>query len=800
MFKNYLKTALRSLFKNRFYTAINIFSLTVGLTCCILITLYIAHETSYDRFHSKGNRIARVIMEYNFGGGSTTTGNFTSTKVLPAFKRQFPQIEEGVRMHQLERVIAYEDKLFTEKKVMFADSTVFTLFDFPLLQGNPKTALSGSKKIILTQSTARKYFGNTDPVGKVLLMSSTRTPFEVTGIMADIPANSQMRFDMLASFSSLEANQERTYWNANYTTYLMMRSPDDIKTVEAKIPGFIKEEMKDQGSVHLTYFLEPFFSIHLRSPYDSFEPNNNILYIYIITGVALLILLIACFTYINLNTARSLERAKEVGIRKTAGATIKQIFVQFMGESVVLTVLATVLTVITVWLLLPLFNQLTNKEIPMSLFYSKTIILSLLGAIIIIILLSGSYPALVVSRFQPIKVLKGSFARTSSGNTLRRSLTVFQFGISLFLLVSTFIIQKQLHFIRNKKMGFDREQVIILPSDSKIMATIGAFKAELKKVPGITYVGRAQHSPHNILGGYNMRSAQMPSNTQLNVKADPVDEEFIPAAGLEVLYGSNFTENDIANVQDYTFDMDPALKNFPFIINETAARQLGWEPSKAVGQRMFLDDTRPGFVKAVIKDFHFASIHNPIGALVLFPTQWSSILLVKTTKGNISTILSGLENKWKELAPHRPFQFKFLDDEFNSMYTSEIRLGKVFNIFTGISILLACIGLLGLCSYAAQQRIKEIGIRKIMGAGVTDIIRLMSADFIKLSLISMVIAFPLAFLSINKWLQSFAYRIDINWWLFALAALIGLALVLLTTGLLAARAASINPVKNLRTE
>eukprot|EP00611_Tribonema_gayanum_P018358 TRINITY_DN31447_c0_g1_i1.p1 TRINITY_DN31447_c0_g1~~TRINITY_DN31447_c0_g1_i1.p1 ORF type:complete len:309 (-),score=-13.53 TRINITY_DN31447_c0_g1_i1:13-819(-) len=249
--------------------------------------------------------------------------------------------------------------------------------------------------------------------------------------MADIPANSQMRFDMLASFSSLEANQERTYWNANYTTYLMMRSPDDIKTVEAKIPGFIKEEMKDQGSVHLTYFLEPFFSIHLRSPYDSFEPNNNILYIYIITGVALLILLIACFTYINLNTARSLERAKEVGIRKTAGATIKQIFVQFMGESVVLTVLATVLTVITVWLLLPLFNQLTNKEIPMSLFYSKTIILSLLGAIIIIILLSGSYPALVVSRFQPIKVLKGSFARTSSGNTLRRSLTVFQFGISL---------------------------------------------------------------------------------------------------------------------------------------------------------------------------------------------------------------------------------------------------------------------------------------------------------------------------------------------------------------------------------
>ncbi len=799
MFKNYLRTALRSLFKNRFYTAINIFSLTVGLSCCVLITLYIAHETSYDKFHSKGNRIARVIMEYSFGG-SVTTGNFTSTKVLPAFKKQFPQIEEGVRMIQYERVISYEDKLFSEKKVMFADSTFFDLFDFKMAQGNPKAALSGLNKIILTKTAAYKYFTNTDPVGKILYVGSNRIPYEVTGIMEDIPSNSQMRFDMLASFSSLEANQDRTYWNANYTTYLLMRSPDDIKTVEAKIPGFIKEEMKDQGSVYLTYFLEPLFNIHLLSPYDSFEPNNNIQYIYIITGVALLILLIACFTYINLNTARSLERAKEVGIRKTVGASFKQIFVQFMGESVILTVIATLLTVVIVWLVLPLFNQLTDKEIPLSLFYSKTILLALLGSMLVIIFLSGSYPALVVSRFQPIKVLKGSFARSGSGNTLRRSLTVFQFGISLFLLVSTFIIQKQLHYIRSKNMGYTREQVLMLPSDSKITATINSFKSELKKVPGVMYVSRAQNAPHNIIGGYNMRSAQMPSNAQLNVKANPIDEEYIPATGIEILYGSNFTEKDIASVEQYTFDMDPSLKNFPFIINETAAKQLGFDPAKAVGKKMFLDDTRPGYVKAVIKDFHFQSIHNPIGPLVLFPTQWSSVILVKTAKGDISNMLAGIEKQWKSMAPHRPFQFKFLDDEFNKMYTSELRLGKVFNIFTGISILLAIIGLLGLCSYAAQQRIKEIGIRKIMGAGITDIIKLMSGDFIKLSLISMLIAFPLAFISINKWLQSFAYRINIEWWLFLLAAIIGLSLVLLTTGILAARAASINPVKNLRTE
>lgn len=349
-------------------------------------------------------------------------------------------------------------------------------------------------------------------------------------------------------------------------------------------------------------------------------------------------------------------------------------------------------------------------------------------------------------------------------------------------------------------MGYTREQVLMLPSDSKITATINSFKSELKKVPGVMYVSRAQNAPHNIIGGYNMRSAQMPSNAQLNVKANPIDEEYIPATGIEILYGSNFTEKDIASVEQYTFDMDPSLKNFPFIINETAAKQLGFDPAKAVGKKMFLDDTRPGYVKAVIKDFHFQSIHNPIGPLVLFPSQWSSVILVKTAKGDISNMLSGIEKQWKSMAPHRPFQFKFLDDEFNKMYTSELRLGKVFNIFTGISILLAIIGLLGLCSYAAQQRIKEIGIRKIMGAGITDIIKLMSGDFIKLSLISMLIAFPLAFISINKWLQSFAYRINIEWWLFLLAAIIGLSLVLLTTGILAARAASINPVKNLRTE
>lgn len=800
MLKNYLKIAIRSLLKNKFYTAINIFSLTVGLTCCILIFMYILHETSYDRFHTKGERIARTIMEYSFGGGDVTIGNHTSTKVLPAFKRQFPEIEEGVRMYQVERVMAYEDKMFIEKKIMYADSTFFKVFSMPLEQGNMQTALNGKNKIVLTRSTAKKYFGNSDPVGKTLLMGSSKIPFEITGVMQDCPSNSQMRFDLLASFSSLGANQEHTYWNANYTTYFLFRNAADIKKVEAKIPAFIQSEMKDNVGVRLNYYLEPLLNIHLHSPYNGFEPTNNITYIYVISGIALLMLLIACFTYINLNTARSLERAKEVGIRKTVGAGFKQIFWQFMGESTVLTLLATGITLIVVLFMLPAFNELTGREIPMHLLASPKILLAILASVVVIILFSGSYPSLIVSRFQPIKVLKGAFGHSRSGNTLRRSLTVFQFGISLFLLVSGFIIQKQLHYIRNKNLGFDREHVLVIPSDGKINGNFNAFKAEMKKVPGIEWVARAQDPPHKIIGGYNMRSASMSENSMLNVAANPIDEEYIQATGLQLLYGSNITQQEVERTLAYNYNDPSNIPDFAFIINETAARQLGWEPKDAIGKRMFLDETRPGFVKGVVKDFHFKSLHTSIGPLVLYPMQWANTLIIKTSKGDIGQILASMEQKWKELAPYRPFQYTFEDEQFNELYSAELRLGKVFTIFTSISILLACIGLLGLCSYTAQQRVKEIGIRRILGATVVDLIRLLSADFVKLVIISMLISFPLAYLAINKWLQAFAYRVDVSWWIFLIAAVIGLFLVLFTTSMLAIRTSAANPVKNLRTE
>ncbi|NCT94429.1 MAG: FtsX-like permease family protein [Chitinophagaceae bacterium] len=799
MFKNYFVSAYRSLMKKKFYTAINLFGLTTGLTCCILIFMYIANEVSYDQFHEKKDRITRVIMEYSFGG-SVTTGNYTSTKVLPAFKRQFPEIEEGVRMTETERIISYEDKLFTEKKVMFADSTFFQVFTMPLVQGNTQTALSGANKVVLTRSTATKYFGQSAPVGKLLLMGTSKIPCEVTGIMNDCPVNSQMRFDMLVSFSSLQANQEQTYWNANYTTYLLLRKPTDIKPLQAKIPGFMKAEMKDQGNVYLTYFLEPLLDIHLRSPYDSFEPNNNILYIYIITGVAFLMLLIACFTYINLNTARSLERAREVGIRKTIGAAMKQIFWQFMGESALITFLAVLLSLAAVWLLLPFFNTLSGKTLQVNMLFTPVLLGAIAVCALVIVLLSGSYPALVVSRFQPIKVLKGSFSKSASGARLTKSLTVFQFVISFFLLVSTFVVQKQIHYIRNKKMGFNREQVLMLPSDRKILAAFATVKTELKRIPGVQYVSRAQNAPHNIVGGYNMRNAAMASNAQLNVKANPVDEEYVPASGLEVLYGSNFSEQDINTVQAYDEHTPENAINYPFIINETAAKALGWSPSEAVGKKMFLDDSRPGYVKAVIRDFNFESIHHAIGPLVLFPAQWSSVILVKLDGKDVQGQIRQIGSTWKQVAPHRPFEYKFLDDEFNKMYNAELRLGEVFNLFTGISILLACIGLLGLCSYAAQQRVKEIGIRKIMGAGVGDIVRLLSRDFFRLASISMLIAFPVAYWVVYRWLEAFAYRVSISWWIFAISALIGFFLVFITTGLLAVRAATANPVKSLRTE
>jgi putative ABC transport system permease protein len=797
MLKNYFKIAFRNLLRNKTFAAINITGLATGLTCCLLMVLYMQHELSYDKFQKNSDRIARVIMEYKFGAGELSKGNYTSTKVFPAFKENFPEVEDGVRMSGTSRVVKYGDKLFNEKNFLFADSTFFHVFSFKLLRGSPAEVLKAPNMVVVTASMAKKYFGNEDPVGKTLLLGSSQDNYLVTGVTEDCPSNSQIKFDFLASFSTLGQPQTETYFNANFTTYLLLKNKESIASLQSKIGPFMKKEVStgyDPGT-YINFELEPYTRVHLYSKFDGFEPNSNITYIYIIAAIALLILVIACFTYINLSTARSTERAKEVGIRKVSGAFGKQVFWQFITESFLVTCIALVLSYGLTAILLPAFNMLTDKNLSASLLFQPEVTGIAFAIILVIAFLAGSYPALILSKFQPVKVLKGAFKNTGSGVLLRKSLIVFQFSISVFLIVATMIIQQQLKYIQNKKLGYDREHVLVMNIDQKMIDKIDLIKTELKTNTDILAVSKAQSTPVTILGGYSMNSAEQ-AGKEMNVRACPVDDEYIKVNNLQLIAGTDLSKQDIidASNDDYT------KSYYHYILNESAVATLGWKPQEAIGKKMFLGSHRPGEVKAVVKDFHFASLHNPVEPLVLFPGGWGNYLLVKATGNNLAGTISFIQKKWKELAPQRPFEYRFMEDEFNKLYASELRTGKVFNIFSAIAILLACIGLFGLSAYSIRQRIKEIGVRKVLGAPVFNIALLLSGSFLKLVFVAFVIASPLAWWAMNKWLQDFEYRISITWWMFAVAGIAALLIALITVSFQAIKAALANPVKSLRTE
>lgn len=799
MLKNYFKTAWRSLWKNRTFSLINIVGLTVGMTCCLLMVLFIQHELSYDKFHTNGDRIVRVIMEYRFGAGESSKGNFTSAKVFPAFKQNFPEVVDGVRMSPTERLVKYKDDVFNEKKFVFADSTFFTVFNsFKLLRGKADQVLKDPFKIVITESTARKYFGSVDnAIDKIVQVGSSQKDCIITGVCEDLPSNSQIKFDFVASFSSMGPPMDKTYWNANYTTYLLLRNKESIKKLQAKIEPFMAKEMKSlESDVYVNFELEPLSSVHLYSAFDGFEPNSNIKYIYIISAIAVLILVIACFTYINLSTARSMERAKEVGIRKVAGAVKGQVFWQFITESFLLSTLALVLSLAVASLLLPAFNHLTDRSFDWTAFKSPGIIGVSVGIVLVIAFLAGSYPALILSSFQPIKVLKGVFRNSGSGAVMRKSLIVFQFMISVFLIISTFAIQKQMHYIQNKNLGFNRENVIVLETDQKIVKQYPALRNEFRNNPDILAVSKSYETPVTIRGGYTVYRGDQSEKSEINATGNPVDEEYVKVNKLEMLTGADFTQQDVINASN-----DETEKNqYKFLINESCARALGWSPQEAIGKKIFLGSDRPGEVKGVLRDFHYASLHTKVQPLVLFPGGWSSTIMIRTTGTKTASTLAYLEAKWKAIAPHRPFEYRFMDEDFQKLYVSEMRMSKVFGIFSGIAIVLACLGLFGLSAYSAQQRLKEIGVRKVLGASILQIVVLLSESFLKLVLIAFLISVPVAWYATHMWLSDFAYRTDIGIGIFVIAALIVVMITLLTVSVQSIRAAMSNPVKSLANE
>lgn len=798
MIRNYFKIALRSLWKNKGISTIHIIGLITGISCCLLMIVYIQHELSYDTFQEKGDRIVRTIMEYGDTKDNVVKGNFTGTKVLPAFRANFPEVEDGVRMYKEPTVVRLDTDVYNEKRFLYADSSFFRMFSFPLLKGNPANVLNAPYKVVLSASASQKYFGNLNPVGQTIRVGPNEKEYLITGVAADCPDNSQIRFDFMASFTSLKnARTEPIYWSANYTTYLLLNAPDAINSLRPKIIPFMKREMaaEDDDNFYLNYDLEPFNQIHLHSPYDSFEPNTNIKYLYISGSVALLILIIACFTYINISTARSLERAREVGIRKVTGAYRHQIFWQFIGESAIITALAIVCSIGMCLLLLPAFGNLIGQNLAASELWHPKICLAIIGIQIGISLLAGSYPALVLSRFSSIKVLKGSFHRSNSGRWLKGSLIVFQFVISGFLVIATLIIQNQLHYIRNKDMGYNREHVLVLPMDNKIKNKLDILKKEWKQHPDIVAVSMAASLPTNILGGYSAWGNTIAEKQSIMIRGNVIDEEYIPATGLQLLAGKNLTEQD---VKDASYN-DEDKNYFHFILNETATAAFGWTPEEAVGKRIVISG-RPGEIRGVVRDFNYTSLHTAIQPLVLFPENWGENLLVKTSGTNLPATLNFIHKQWQRSVTHRPFEYRFMNEDFDSLYKSETRIGKILSLFTGITIVLACLGLFGLSAYTIRQRTREIGIRKVLGAPITGIVGLLSSYFLKLVLLAFIIASPLAWFTMNSWLQDFVYRTEIHWWIFAITAGLAVAITLVTVSFQSVKAALSNPVKAIKTE
>lgn len=798
MLKSLFKTGWRSLQKNRLYTFINLFGLTIGITGSILIGLYITDELSFDKFNTNANRIVRVNMDY--GDGATQNRvPVTGTKVGPQLKRSFSFVEEYARLYNTQRVVKYNDKLFTESRFLYADAPFFNIFSFNLLKGNAATALNEPNKVVLTQSTANKYFANEDAVGKVITLEG-RGDYQVTGICEDAPGNSQIKFDFVGSFTSLAVSKTEEWYTANYTTYLLLQKNTNIATAEKQVQGYmqttVKKELSLKGSDYLTYHFEPLLNVHLHSTIGGLEPNGNINYVYIMFIIGVLIVVIACINYTNLATAQSATRLGEIGMRKVMGAHRWQLFMQFIGESAIITFIALLLAIFISIEVLPVLNSITGKHITSSAVLNPLSLAMLVILASVISFTACAYPAFILSNSGLSKILRTGFSFSNAGNRIRKSLIVVQFVISLFLIIATIIVQQQLHYMQNKNLGYDKDHVVVLPVDNKTLPTYEALKTALKQIPGVSDAAGAYETPTNVQWGDGVSKTQDENDRGISVNAIPVDLDFIKTMKMHLLAGNDFQRSDLA-----LMDTSNNYKNFTysFVINESAAKQLGWKPNEAIGKTLYKGGR--GVVKAVVQDFHFTSLHETIKPLVIFLNpDFTHELFVRVNSTDVPQTLSRISAIWKTRLPWHPFEYRFLNDDYNSLYVNEQRTATIFSLFAGLAVTLACLGLFGLAAFTTVQRTKEIGVRKVLGAGTAGITALLCKEFVQMVCIAFVIAVPLGWLSAEKWLQHFAYRINVNFIVFLVAGAAVLLITLLTAGYHALKAALSNPVKALRSE
>jgi putative ABC transport system permease protein len=786
MFKNYLKIAWRILLRQRAYSAINVAGLALGMAACTLIALYVRDEVSYDRHFTDADRIFRITTELQ-----EMPLTILPPHVGPLLQRELPEVEVAARLMPGKGVMQYQDRAFQEDRFYFGDSTFIDVFDLQFLAGDPETALIRTNTVVLTASTARRYFGDENPLGKVLRRNDA-TDFEVTGVIEDIPENSHFGFEMLASYASLGRWANTEHWaNANYYTYVLAREGVDAATLNGSIQELL-ERRRAVGDEPWPLSVQPLTSIHLYSDMaPEISPGGDIAYVYLFSALAVLILVIACINYMNLATARSAGRAREVGMRKALGATRIQLARQFYCDSLLLVGVGVVLAVLFVGVSLPLFNALSGKHFTVADLQGPFLPLTLGGVALVVSLVAGSYPALFLSQFAPVRVLKGTLRAGKGGARLRQGLIVFQFAISVVLVAGTLVVYRQLGYMQETNLGFAKEQLVVLPLDDQQLArSYETLANNLKQHASITNTSIVQQHP-GALGWTSMaRPEGMAEDERFMIKGLVTDQHLVETLGLQLIAGRSFPANS----------PPPDSAGYLYILNETAARMSGWAPAEAPGKRF--DVEGPGEVIGVVADFHFASLHQPIEPLAIWyqPGNARNHLLVRIQGDDVAGTMAYVEQQWTALAPHRPFTFRFLDDTYNALYRSEQQMGQVAGTFSLLAIFVACLGLFGLAAFTTEQRTKEIGVRKVLGASVSGIVALLSKDFLKLVGVAFVLAVPLAYFGMQRWLEGFAYRIDIGPGLFLFIGALTLFIALLTVSYQAVKAALADPVKTLRYE
>lgn len=788
------------------FSAINVSGLAIGIATCLIIVLFVQDELSYDRYNEKADRIVRVVFKGMMNGEHMKEA-VTMAPTAHTIEQDYPEVEAATRLRDYGyHKITVGDKTFKDGNLAYVDGNFFQIFTLPLIKGDSKTALKEPNTIVITQAIANKYFGAEDPIGKVLTFKDWKQAYKVTGVIDKVPANSHFHFDLFGSMASLDDAKGTSWLQSNYFSYLLLREGQDYKKLEAKMPQVVDKYMAPQIEKGLGVtlaefrkkgndvglYLQPLTDIHLHSDFSvNLEPSGDIRYIYIFGAIALFMLLIACINFMNLSTVGASKRAKEVGIRKVLGSVKYELIGQFLLESVMLTFFALVLALVLVRVALPFFNELSGKELSLHFNNYPLIIAGLVIFGLTVSLLAGSYPAFFLSSFKPVAVLKSKFMAAGKTIGLRSGLVVFQFIISISLIIGTTIVYQQLSFIQSKKLGYSKDQLIVLRNSWALGQNEAIMRDQLLKDPrvlNVTVSGYLPVGPTNTNMSGTYPDEKMNQNRRTIVYQ--VDDRYIPTMGMELVSGRNFSKD---------FGTDSA----GIVINETAAKIYGWGKD-AVGHTVHRFLNNEGGKKAykiigVVKDFHFRSLHEEIAPLLMVLENSPGLIIkVKTQDG--AGLVKDMKSQWATFKADEPFSHAFLDEQFNSTYQAEQKTGVILGVFTGLTIFIACLGLFGLATFTAEQRIKEIGIRKVLGASVSQIVVLLSLDFVKLIIIACVIAFPLGYWGMDKWLHDFAYRVDIEWTVFLLSATIAMTIALFTIGFQAIKAALTNPVKSLKSE